>query len=153
MPSEKPPALKNKKAVAALEDILQEAAKVAQRMPALRDIQKLSDGTIRDLIDGVLKFAYIAGSSDVHIDPTDNLVTLRFRIDGILHDVLVLPKKLQSTLVTRIKVLAELRTDEHMATQDGRFRVVVDETGAIIQRSAVNFGDSLLPKSVRKAGG
>lgn len=137
MPTAKPAVIKNRKAAAALEDVLQEAARESQRMPALRDIQKLANGTIRDLIDGVLKFAYVAGSSDIHIDPTDNLVTLRFRIDGILHDVLVLPQKLQSTLVTRIKVLAELRTDEHMATQDGRFRVTVDNIPIDVRVSIV----------------
>ncbi|HDH31331.1 MAG TPA: hypothetical protein ENH26_00995, partial [Candidatus Wolfebacteria bacterium] len=62
-------------------------------------------------------------ASDVHIQPFEDEIKVRLRIDGILHDIFVLPKKIQSEIITRIKVLASLRTDEHQAAQDGRFRI------------------------------
>src|SRR3989338_5256482 len=96
----------------------------SRRLPPLRDIGKLESASIKDMVDGFVTYAFSSGASDVHIDPTEENMTIRLRIDGILHDVLVLPRRLQSMVVTRIKVMAGLRTDEHQAAQDGRFRIL-----------------------------
>lgn len=81
--------------------------------------------SIIGLIDALIEYAYRSRASDVHIQPFEDEIKVRLRIDGILHDIFVLPKKIQSEIITRIKVLANLRTDEHQAAQDGRFRVSI----------------------------
>lgn len=71
-----------------------------------------------------MEYAYENRASDIHIQPQPqkNSVPIRFRIDGILHQVVELPKNLLDLVVSRVKVMAKLRTDEHMAAQDGKFR-------------------------------
>lgn len=78
--------------------------------------------SIIKLVDSLLEYAYRERASDIHIDPGETSVKVRFRIDGVMHDVFVLPKDIQSEIVSRIKVLSGLRTDEHQMAQDGRFR-------------------------------
>jgi type II secretory ATPase GspE/PulE/Tfp pilus assembly ATPase PilB-like protein len=63
-------------------------------------------------------------ASDIHIDPTPAGVKVRMRIDGVLQESYLFPKDVHNEVVSRIKVIAGLRTDEHQATQDGRFRLV-----------------------------
>ncbi len=126
MAKERLPPDQDVKAIQALDDVLRKEAQASKRLSALADIGKLESTGTKDLVDGAIRYAYAAGASDIHIDPLETGVTVRFRIDGILHDVLLLPKRVHTLLVTRIKVLSELRTDEHQAAQDGRFRVIAD---------------------------
>lgn len=79
------------------------------------------------LVDALMEYAYKANASDVHIDPEEEQVRVRLRIDGVMHETFVFPKDLHSEIITRIKVLSGLRTDEHGAAQDGRFKVLVEE--------------------------
>ncbi|PIT98025.1 MAG: hypothetical protein COT71_02950 [Candidatus Andersenbacteria bacterium CG10_big_fil_rev_8_21_14_0_10_54_11] len=79
------------------------------------------------ITQAILKHAIVEGASDIHIEPTETDVVVRYRIDGILHDMLKLPKVLQPGLVARIKVLASLKIDEHRLPQDGRFKLEADE--------------------------
>lgn len=75
------------------------------------------------MVDTLLAYAYENRASDIHLEPREKTVVTRFRIDGILHNVITSPKQIHEKIVSRIKVLAKLRTDEHMAAQDGRFAV------------------------------
>ncbi len=77
------------------------------------------------LVDNLMENAYELRASDVHIDPSEKDLRVRFRIDGVLHDNYLFPKELQSEIITRIKVLSGMRTDEHQAAQDGRFKVTL----------------------------
>lgn len=95
---------------------------------SIADIQKQLAGTpsqisIVKLIDALIATAYEMRASDIHIDPGEKDIRVRFRIDGVLHDNFLFPKDLHSEIITRIKILAGLRTDEHQAAQDGRFKV------------------------------
>lgn len=72
------------------------------------------------IIDLLIEYAYKNRASDVHIEPLKNKIIIRFRIDGVLHQVLELPKPLLETLISRLKVLAKLRTDDHFSAQDGK---------------------------------
>jgi len=76
-------------------------------------------------VDFLIKHAFFTRASDIHFEPFEEYVNIRLRVDGILHDFFKFPKESQSGLVTRIKVLAGMRTDEHRAAQDGRFRMEV----------------------------
>jgi type II secretory ATPase GspE/PulE/Tfp pilus assembly ATPase PilB-like protein len=77
---------------------------------------------IISLVDRLMEYAFLSRASDIHVEPLEDKVVLRLRIDGILHDLFFLPKGIQSGFITRIKVLTGMRTDEHQAAQDGRFK-------------------------------
>jgi type IV pilus assembly protein PilB len=78
---------------------------------------------INELINKLFEYAYEAQASDVHIEPQLEHTVIRFRIDGVLHDQVALPKHLHEQLVARLKVMARLRTDEHLSAQDGRLHI------------------------------
>jgi len=92
--------------------------------PNLAELAK--DVPIVRVVDTLLEYAIFAGASDIHIEPAETAVSIRYRIDGILKEAMSLPKTLQSGLTARIKVLANLKLDEHRLPQDGRFKI---ETG------------------------
>lgn len=75
------------------------------------------------LLEYIFEQALVAAASDIHINPVENAVQIRIRVDGILQEIYRLPASLQAELVARLKILAGLRTDEHFAAQDGRFRI------------------------------
>ncbi|MFA4873036.1 MAG: ATPase, T2SS/T4P/T4SS family [Patescibacteria group bacterium] len=79
------------------------------------------------IVDTLLEYAIFEGASDIHIEPTEKEVVVRYRVDGILRDVMTLPKKTQSGIVARIKILANLKLDEHRMPQDGRFKISTNE--------------------------
>src|SRR6056297_2237895 len=75
------------------------------------------------LVDKILEHAIYQEASDVHIEPGEKKITVRYRIDGILHDVMTLPHSLENGIVARIKILSNLKIDEHRMPQDGRFKI------------------------------
>ncbi|OIO17284.1 hypothetical protein COV56_01340 [Candidatus Kuenenbacteria bacterium CG11_big_fil_rev_8_21_14_0_20_37_9] len=79
------------------------------------------------VVDTFLEYAIFEGASDIHIEPSEKEVVIRYRIDGILRDVMTLPKKIHSGLTARIKILSNLKLDEHRLPQDGRFKIETDE--------------------------
>ncbi|MBI2984285.1 MAG: Flp pilus assembly complex ATPase component TadA [Candidatus Kerfeldbacteria bacterium] len=81
---------------------------------------------VSKIVSVVLRHAVEGKASDVHIEPVGNETRIRYRIDGILHTSLTLPKHVHSALVARIKVLSNLKIDETRVPQDGRFRMVID---------------------------
>ncbi|HSE61381.1 MAG TPA: ATPase, T2SS/T4P/T4SS family [Candidatus Saccharimonadales bacterium] len=92
---------------------------------------------VAKIVDTVIDYAYINKASDVHIEPTRGVTLVRFRIDGILHDMVRLPHATHGQLVARIKVLARLRTDEHFSAQDGRMRMSVEQEDLDVRVSIV----------------
>ncbi len=88
--------------------------KMAEEIPIIR------------VVDTLLEYAVIEKASDIHIEPQENAVSVRYRIDGVLHDAMTLPKAIQAALVARIKVLANLKIDEHRLPQDGRYKIEKD---------------------------
>lgn len=97
----------------------------------------LKDAPIAKIIDMIIEYAYQDKASDIHIEPTEKESLVRFRIDGILHDMLHLPKVLHDQFVTRIKVLSRLRTDEHLSAQDGKMQLKLDEENLDIRISII----------------
>ncbi|PCI19703.1 hypothetical protein COB64_03255 [Candidatus Wolfebacteria bacterium] len=73
------------------------------------------------LVNLFLEYAHDSRASDIHLEPLENNVLVRFRIDGVLHEIVEYPRTLHEKIVSRIKIMARLRTDEHAAAQDGRF--------------------------------
>jgi len=89
--------------------------RIAQDLPVIK------------ILETLLQYAIAEGASDIHIEALQELVVIRFRIDGVLHDIITLPKPLQKAIVARIKILSDLKIDEHRIPQDGRFKFQVDE--------------------------
>ena len=95
-------------------DVDADLKKMAEEIPIVR------------VVDTLLEYAVIEKASDIHIEPQENSVVVRYRIDGVLHDVMTLPKAIQAALVARIKVLSNLKIDEHRLPQDGRYKIEKD---------------------------
>lgn len=88
------------------------------------DLEKMaSDLPIVRIVDTLLKHAILQSASDIHIEPDEKEVRVRYRIDGVLHDAMTLPRQVMEGLVARIKVLSSLKLDEHRLPQDGRFKI------------------------------
>ncbi|MDP2695863.1 MAG: GspE/PulE family protein [bacterium] len=92
-----------------------------------KDLLQGGEASIIKLIDALIESAYTARASDIHIDPEQDQVRVRFRVDGTLHDTFVFSKDSHSEIITRLKVLSGLRTDEHQMAQDGRFKISVSD--------------------------
>jgi type IV pilus assembly protein PilB len=99
--------------------------------------QGKSEVPVAKVVDMIIEYAYLNKASDVHIEPTRNASLIRFRIDGILHDMVHLPRTLHDQVATRIKVMSRLRTDEHYSAQDGRMRVSLDAENIDVRVSVV----------------
>ncbi len=99
------------------------------------------EAPIAKVVDMLIDYAYQDKASDIHIEPEEKNSLVRYRIDGILHDALYLPKILHDQVVTRIKVLSRLRTDEHLSAQDGKMRVQLVEENLDIRVSIVPIAE------------
>ena len=121
------------------EEMLKPAETEKEEEASGEELKKLGeDLPVIRIVDTLLKHAIIQRASDIHIEAAEKEVIVRYRLDGILHDVMVLPKTLAASLITRIKILANLRLDEHRLPQDGRFKVESSEY-------KVSFRVSVLP--------
>ncbi|MEK7452483.1 MAG: GspE/PulE family protein, partial [Patescibacteria group bacterium] len=80
------------------------------------------DTSVIELVNGIFDHAYQSGASDIHIEPEEKCTMIRYRQDGVLHDIAELPVAVHEHIMTRLKVLARLATDEHRIAQDGRIR-------------------------------
>ncbi len=88
------------------------------------DLKKAAeDLPVVKIVDTLLKHAILQSASDIHIEPEEKDVVIRYRIDGVLHDAMTLPKIILPGIVARIKILSNLKIDEHRLPQDGRFKV------------------------------
>ncbi|MFC1801945.1 GspE/PulE family protein [Patescibacteria group bacterium] len=127
-------------------DIIQKQSKSLKAISEL-DVEDASEETLKKIaedlpvvriVDTLLKHAIIQDASDIHIEPMEDKLLIRYRIDGILRDAMILPKNASASITARIKVLARLKLDEKRLPQDGRFKIDLDD-----QR--VSFRVSMLP--------
>lgn len=103
-----------------------------------KDLKKLaSDLPVVRIVDTLLEYSIIEGASDIHIEPEEKDVLVRYRIDGILRNVMVLPKNVHLGIVARIKILSNLKVDEHRLPQDGRFKIATDEYSVAFRVSII----------------
>ncbi|MFH1947150.1 MAG: ATPase, T2SS/T4P/T4SS family [Candidatus Magasanikbacteria bacterium] len=103
------------------------------------DLKKAAEELpIINIVNSILEHATYEESSDIHIEPTEKAVIVRYRVDGMLHNVMSLPKNVKQGITARIKILANLKIDEHMKPQDGRFKIQ-------IQDEKISFRVSIIP--------
>ncbi len=98
---------------------IEEEEEVREKDELEKAAQEIS---IIKIVDTLLKHAVLDRASDIHIEPTEKELLVRYRIDGILRDAMTLPKNIASGAVARIKILSDLKLDEHRLPQDGRFK-------------------------------
>jgi type II secretory ATPase GspE/PulE/Tfp pilus assembly ATPase PilB-like protein len=96
-----------------------------------------ADVPVAKIVDTLIEYSYDAKASDIHIEPSRTATRIRFRIDGVLHDVMDLPRHYHNQIVARIKVLSRLRTDEHLSAQDGRMHANLKQESLDIRVSIV----------------
>ena len=96
-----------------------------------------SSVSIIRLVEVLVNDAYASRASDIHLDPRGSSVTVRFRVDGVLQDIHEMPIGTHTEVIARIKILSGLRTDEHNAAQDGRFRLALDTAGSVDIRVSI----------------
>ncbi|MEK9167442.1 MAG: type II/IV secretion system protein [Patescibacteria group bacterium] len=113
------------------------------------------NGVIPEIVAATLFLAIRMKASDVHIEALANAVRLRFRIDGILHDIISVPHFLHAPLISRIKILAKMKIDEQRIPQDGRFDVVIDNRQVDLRVSTLPtvHGEKIVMRLLDKSGG
>jgi type IV pilus assembly protein PilB len=122
------------KETSALKVIKEEEGEISEH-----DLKKIAeDLPVVRIVDTLLRHAIIQGASDIHIEPMEQELLIRYRIDGILHDAMTLPKHASSTIAARIKVLSNLKLDQKRLPQDGRFKMEMEG-------QKVSFRVSVLP--------
>ncbi|MCL4499795.1 MAG: GspE/PulE family protein, partial [Chloroflexi bacterium] len=109
--------------------IIEESIRASLRVKAKGDLREAAaDLPIVAIVDNLMSYAIASRASDVHFEVLDDVVLVRYRIDGILHEIVRVPKEIHPAIVARIKILSDLRVDEHTHPQDGRFRYNVSGT-------------------------
>ncbi|MBU1118582.1 GspE/PulE family protein [Patescibacteria group bacterium] len=102
------------------------------------DIEKIvTEAPISKAVDVILSHAVEGRASDVHVEPLEKETRVRYRVDGVMHVSLILPKKIHPAIVARIKVLSNLKIDERRKPQDGRFQVKINRKGVDVRVSTL----------------
>lgn len=126
--------------------------------PKVLDAKKLAevirDPPIAKIVATLLEFAIKLRASDVHIEPLEDKTRVRYRIDGILHEKLVLPKNVHEAVISRIKILSGMKIDEKRLPQDGRFTFRVDEQEVDLRVSSLPsvHGEKIVMRLLQKSG-
>lgn len=128
----------------------------SDKLESEADLKKIAeDVPVVKIVDTLLKHAILQNASDIHIEPLENQVVVRYRIDGILHDAMTLPKKSALSITARIKVLANLKLDEKRLPQDGRFKIELDGEKVSFRVSIlpIYYGEKTVMRVLREGGG
>lgn len=131
-----------------------EAAKPIERARVGAAAQVIEDAPIIKIVDVILTNAIEANASDIHVEPSENDVRVRYRIDGILHTSLRLPRNVLSAIISRIKILCNLKIDEQRLPQDGRFHMDVDNRSIDFRVSTLPlmYGEKVVMRILDKTG-
>ena len=120
-----------------------------------RKVQTIvQDSPISKALNTILEYAVRAKASDIHIEPLEKSLKIRCRIDGVLREIMNLPKSIEPALISRIKILSSLKIDEHRVPQDGQFAVAVGdkEVDLRIAISPVVWGEQVVIRLLDKTG-
>lgn len=115
----------------------------------------VQDAPVTRAVNTILEYAAKSKASDIHIEPWENALKVRFRVDGILQETMSLPVHIQAALVSRIKILSNLKIDEHRVPQDGRFDVNLEghEIDIRVAVSPTVHGEKVVMRLLDKSGG
>lgn len=132
-----------------------EASQIEASQESNKEVKTIvQDSPISKALSTILEYAIMSRASDIHIEPLDNSLKIRCRIDGMLREVMQLPKTIEPALVSRIKILSNLKIDEHRIPQDGQFTVKIanKEVDLRIAISPVIWGEQVVIRLLDKSG-
>ncbi len=114
----------------------------------------VQDSPISQALSKILEYAIKSRASDVHVEPLENALKIRVRVDGVLREIMQLPKSIEPALVSRVKILSDLKIDEHRVPQDGQFTVKIagKEVDLRIAISPVVWGEQIVIRLLDKTG-
>ncbi len=137
---------------AAVDAVQSEKNEAAQISADVKTI--VQDSPISRALSTILEHAARSKASDIHIEPMENVLKIRDRVDGVLREIMQLPKSIEPALVSRIKILANLKIDEHRVPQDGQFAVLAagKEIDLRIAISPVVWGEQVVIRLLDKSG-
>ena len=117
-------------------------------------LDDISDAPVIRLVNHMISQGVKAGASDIHVEPFQDALTIRYRIDGILYKMLSPPKRVQASLISRIKVMAKMNIAEKRVPQDGRAQVRIGDQEIDIRISTVptSYGERLVMRLLNKSG-
>ncbi|HEX3082284.1 MAG TPA: GspE/PulE family protein [Candidatus Saccharimonadia bacterium] len=121
----------------AIKDSSSEAA--TEEKVSAKDLAE--DAPIAKTVNVILEYAVKSRASDIHIEPRENIVQVRYRVDGVLRETMTLPKPILAAVVSRIKILANLKIDEHRVPQDGRFKFAIGSKAVALRVSTLPIMD------------
>lgn len=112
--------------------IIEQSLKEASALAGDADVGKKAEAVpIITILDSILENAAISGASDIHFEPMAKKFLVRYRVDGVMQEILSLPKAIAPILVARVKILSGMQIDEHRTPQDGRFRFELENGGKV----------------------
>lgn len=129
-----------------------EAEQAAQKLDSKNIAIFVQDAPITRALNTILEYAVNSRASDIHIEPRERVLKIRYRIDGLLQDTMTLPKTIEPALVSRIKILSNLKIDEHRIPQDGQanFKVGTHEVDLRIAISPTAYGEQVVIRILDK---
>lgn len=111
-----------------IQNLFSTVATQGKNSEKLEDVKNIAEGVpVTKAVNSIIEYAVAEGASDIHIEPLEDKLIIRFRIDGILNDMLVLLKSVHSLLIARVKIMADLKIDEHRRPQDGRITMRIND--------------------------
>lgn len=115
----------------------------------------LGEAPVARIVSTLLEYGIKVRASDIHIEPLENETRIRYRIDGILHEKLILPRRIHDAIVSRIKILSNMKIDERRLPQDARFNFKVgsEEIDLRISTMPTAFGEKVVMRLLKKSGG
>lgn len=118
-------------------------------------VTSIIEAPIAKIVTTILEFAIKSRASDIHIEPQEGQTKVRYRIDGILHEKLALPRSIHDALISRIKILSEMKIDEKRIPQDGRFtfKIAEEEVDLRVSTLPTVHGEKVVMRLLKKTGG
>ena len=141
---------------AEVKEALKETGVAAVRTVVAEKIGEIiREAPIAKIVSTILEFAVRGRASDIHIEPQEQHTRVRYRIDGVLHEKLILPKNVHEALISRIKILSGMKIDERRSPQDGRFNFKLGEEEVDLRVSSLPtvFGEKIVMRLLKKTGG
>lgn len=140
---------------AALEEVGGGTTKIEEQIKDLGKAEEtIRNAPVSRIVATLLEYAVKSRASDVHVEPQEDRTRIRYRIDGILQERIMLPRKVHDSLVSRIKILSDLKIDEHRLPQDGRFKVQVGATETDLRVSTLPtvYGEKVVIRLLKEKG-
>ncbi|OGD84902.1 hypothetical protein A2165_00625, partial [Candidatus Curtissbacteria bacterium RBG_13_40_7] len=115
----------------------------------------IGEAPVARIVSTLLEYGIKVRASDIHIEPLENETRIRYRIDGILHEKLILPRRIHDAIVSRIKILGNMKIDEKRLPQDARFnfKVGTEELDLRLSTMPTSYGEKVVMRLLKKTGG